>query len=100
MPSTLANMRRILESDLVPSLKLLAIALARHGDSDGLGIYPSVRTLAAWLGRDRRTVQIGLGDLEHLELIRPRTKGGYGSGDQNPRKSSATRRRSCWDDEL
>ncbi len=90
MRSTLANLRRILESDLVPSLKPLAIALALHGDAEGQGIYPSVRTLAAWLGRTRRAVQYGLRDLERLKIIRPRAKGGYGSAHRNPRGGYTT----------
>jgi Helix-turn-helix domain len=88
--STFANMRWILESDLVPSLKLLALALALHGDSDGQGIYPSVRTLGTWVGRCRRSVQRGLRDLEQLQVIQPRTKGGYGSADRNPRGGCTT----------
>ena len=88
--STLANLRRILESDLIPSLKILAVALALHGDADGQGIYPSVRTLATWTGRSRRAVQIGLRDLERLDIIHSRTKGGYASSDRNPRGGYTT----------
>ena len=90
MASTFANLRSIFKSDLEPSLKPLAIALALHGDEAAQVLYPSVRTLAAWLGRDRRTVQRGLRALEQLAVIRPLTTGGYGSADRNPRGGTTT----------
>ena len=91
MPSTMANMRRILNSDLVPRLKFLGITLALHGDAAGHNIYPSVRTLAAEVGWTRRAVQGGLRDLERLHVLRRMTAGrGYASADRNPRGGHST----------
>lgn len=95
--SSFAIMRRIFASGLPRRLKLLALALALHGDSRGANIYPSVRTLANWLGRKRRSVQMALRKLESDGLLQ-RVNPGLGlAGKPNPAGKYTTVYRLCLD---
>ena len=63
-------MTQVWELDLPRSEKLIALALADHGDDDGAHIYPSVARIAWKTGYSERQVQDILRALEARGLIR------------------------------
>jgi len=60
---------KVWQSDLVPSLKPLAAALADIANDDGTSIYPSVEYVAWLLGKGERTVQRGLAELKQIGVL-------------------------------
>lgn len=71
---------KVWQSDLASHLKPLAAALADIANDDGTSIYPSVAYMAWLLGKERRSVQVGLSQLKVLGIIEAigSEKGGRG----------------------
>lgn len=71
---------KVWQSDLASHLKPLAAALADIANDDGTSIYPSVAYMAWLLGKERRSVQLGLSQLKALGIIEAlgSEKGGRG----------------------
>lgn len=60
---------RVLESDLSPALKPVAVTLALFGNDAGARIYPSVDRLAHLVGLTRRTVERQLATLRSKGIL-------------------------------
>jgi hypothetical protein len=60
---------KVWQSDLAPSLKPLAAALADIANDDGTSIYPSVEYVAWLLGKGERSVQRGLAELRRMAVL-------------------------------
>jgi hypothetical protein len=60
---------KVWQSDLAPSLKPLAAALADIANDDGTSIYPSVEYVAWLLGKGERSVQRGLAELRRITVL-------------------------------
>lgn len=69
----------IMESDLPPLTRHVALTLSTFMDSDGTNAYPALKTLAAATGLHLTTVCAHLNALESAGLLkRHRSKGGRG----------------------
>jgi len=61
--------KAIMESDLLPSVRLVALVLSCHMDMDGGSCYPSLTTLMRETGLARSTVWEGTKKLEKVDLL-------------------------------
>jgi|TARA_R110000824_G_scaffold78993_1_gene199136 hypothetical protein len=65
--------------DLLPTDKLVLLALAQHGDSAGRNAYPAQSTLAGYCNVTARTVRRSLRTLIDKGIITPSGKGRIGT---------------------